>query len=74
MFEGEKNIVFFGGLFIFGSALCGLFLTLWVILIDTSHNIWKIVTPFVFASVVFLLIGYYLMTIGVKKPPPPPKS
>ena len=74
MFEGEKNIVFFGGLFIFGGSLCGLFLTLWVILIDTSHYIWKIVTPFVFASVVFLFIGYYLMTIGVKKPPPPPKS
>ena len=68
MFEGEKTSIFFAGLFIFGSSLFGLFLTLWIILIDTSNFVLKFVTPFVFGSAVFLIIGYYLMLIGVKKP------
>ena len=68
MFEGEKTSIFFAGLFIFGGSLFALFLTLWVILIDTNNFLWKIITPFVFGSAIFLIIGYYLMLTGVKKP------
>ena len=71
MFEGEKTSIFFAGVFIFGCSLFSLFLTLWFILIDTGNWAWKILTPFVFGSVVFLLIGYYLTLIGVRKTPPP---
>jgi len=74
MFEGEKNNIFFAGLFILGASLCILFFTLWFILLDPYSFVWKIFTPVAFASAVFLLIGYYLMTLGVRKPPPPPKS
>lgn len=74
MFEGEKTSIFYTGLFILGGSIFGLFLTLWIIFIDTKNFAWKIVTPFVFGTAVFLIIGYYLMTIGVKKPPPQPKT
>jgi uncharacterized membrane protein YgdD (TMEM256/DUF423 family) len=67
MFEGEKTAIFFTGLFIFGGSLFGLFFTLWFILLDTYRYIWRIATPFAFGSAIFLIIGYYLMLIGVKK-------
>jgi xanthine/uracil permease len=70
MFEGEKTSIFYTGLFILGGSLFSLFLTLWIILIDATSYAWKIVTPFVFGSAVFLVIGYYLMKIGVKREPP----
>jgi xanthine/uracil permease len=70
MFEGEKTTIFYTGLFILGGSLFSLFLTLWIILIDATSYAWKIVTPFVFGSAVFLVIGYYLMKIGVKREPP----
>jgi len=73
MFEGEKNIIFYTGLFILGGALFGLFSTLWVIFIIGYHDAWKYLTPFAFGATVFLVIGYYLMTLGVKKPPLPEK-
>jgi len=75
MFEGEKTAIFYTGLFILGAALFGLFSTLWFIfIIDTYSSAWKILTPFAFGATVFLVIGCYLMTIGVKKPPPPPEE
>ena len=74
MFDGEKTSIFYTGLFILGGSIFGLFLTLWTIFIDTKNFAWKIATPFAFGAAVFLIIGYYLMTIGVKKPPPQPES
>jgi len=74
MFEGEKTTWFYFGLFILGGSLFGLFLTLWFILIDIYRSAWKVLMPFAFGSAVFLIIGYYLMRIGVRKPPPPPES
>lgn len=71
MFEGEKTAIFYTGLFILGGSLFSLFLTLWIILINATSYAWKIVTPFVFGSAVFLIIGYYLMKIGVRREPPP---
>jgi xanthine/uracil permease len=70
MFEGEKTSIFYTGLFILGGSLFCLFLTLWIILMDTTSYAWKIVTPFVFGSAIFLVIGYYLMKIGVRSEPP----
>lgn len=58
MFEGEKTAIFYTGLFVLGGSLFSLFLTLWIILIDTTSYAWKIVTPFAFGSTVFLVIGY----------------
>ncbi len=75
MFEGEKTAIFYTGLFIFGAALFGLFSTLWfMFIIDSYSNAWKILTPFAFGAAVFVVIGFYLMRIGVRKPPPPPKN
>lgn len=68
MFEGEKTAIFYTGLFILGGALFGLFSALWFMLILDLRGSWKILTPFAFGAGVFLVIGYYLMTIGVKKP------
>ncbi len=73
MFEGEKTAIFFTGLFILGASLFGLFTTLWVIIV-ISPSAWKYLTPSAFGATVFLIIGYYLMTIGVKKPPPSPSK
>jgi hypothetical protein len=73
MFEGEKTTIFYTGLFIFGASLFGLFSTLWTVIV-VFHDAWKVITPFAFGAAVFLVIGYYLMTIGVRKPPPPPKE
>ncbi len=73
MFKGEKTAIFYTGLFILGASLIGLFSTLWVIIV-ISPSAWKFMTPFAFGAAVFLIIGYYLMTIGVRKPPPPPKG
>lgn len=70
MFEGEKTVWFYTGLFIFGAALFGLFSTLWGMLIADFSYAWKILTPFAFGSAVFTIIGLYLMISGVKKPPP----
>lgn len=69
MFEGEKTAIFYTGLFILGGALFGLFSALWFMLILNYPSGWKILTPFAFGAGVFLVIGYYLMAIGVKKQP-----
>jgi len=75
MFEGEKTSIFYTGLFILGGALVGLFFALWfMFVIDRSSYVWKILTPFAFGAIVFIIIGYYLMRTGVRKPPPPPES
>ncbi len=74
MFEGEKTAIFYTGLFIFGGSLFGLFSTVWFIFVIDSRSSWKILTPFAFGSAVFMIIGFYLMTIGVRKPPSPPES
>lgn len=72
MFEGEKTAIFYTGIFIFGGALVGLFATLWFIFVLDYGYAWKILTPFAFGSAVFVVIGFYLMNIGVTKPLPPP--
>jgi hypothetical protein len=71
MFDGEKTTIFYLGLFIFGGALVGLFYCLWFMAITAASSLlWKILPPFAFGAIVFMVIGYILMRTGVRKPPP----
>jgi xanthine/uracil permease len=74
MFEGEKTSVFYTGLFIFGGCLFGLFAILWFMFVFDVRNTWRYYTPFVFGFSVFLVIGYLLMRIGVRRQPSAPKG
>jgi xanthine/uracil permease len=68
MFEGEKTRVFWWGLVIFGSALSGLFANFWYIFVFSyGYDYWRFFTPLIFGSIVFLLIGLYMMKSGVRK-------
>ena len=70
MFEGEKTRVFWWGLIIFGLALFSLFTVLWYMLVlnlGYYYASWRYFTPWIFGSVVFLLIGFYMMKSSVKK-------
>jgi xanthine/uracil permease len=68
MFEGEKTRVFWWGLIIFGLAIFGLFATLWYMFIfPFGYDFWRFFTPLIFGSIVFLLIGLYMMKSGVRK-------
>jgi xanthine/uracil permease len=68
MLEGEKTRVFWWGLIIFGLALSGLFATLWYIFIFSYGDYyWRFFAPLIFGSIIFLLIGLYMMKSGVRK-------
>jgi O-antigen/teichoic acid export membrane protein len=70
MFEGKKTSVFWIGLLVLGLASVILFSVLWfTMVLGTPTNIdyyWKILTPPVAGSVVFILIGLYMMKSGTK--------
>jgi hypothetical protein len=57
------------GLVIFGLALFMLFTatSLFMLVIDYDYSSWRYFAPWIFGSVVFLLIGFYMMKSGVKK-------
>jgi xanthine/uracil permease len=67
MFENKKR-VFWWGLIIFGLAISLLFTALWYMFIFSygSDYSWRLFAPLIFSSVVFLLIGLYMMKSGVK--------
>jgi hypothetical protein len=70
MMKGEKTTVFWVGLFILGLASTVLFSTLWYSLVmseDPSYfwN-WFYALPFTVGSVVFMLIGLYMMKSGTE--------
>lgn len=72
MFRGEKIRIFWWGLVIFGLAIVGLFGILWYLFVlDWGSWLyrggWRFSVPWIFGSVVFLLIGLYMMMSGVKK-------
>jgi len=67
--KGERTTVFWTGLFILGFASIALFGTLWysfVLLGDPSY-LWNWALPFTVGSVVFILIGLYLIKAGTEQ-------
>jgi len=73
VFEGEKITVFWIGLIILGFASVGLFGILWMIAIWDRYMdrfvMLKGFVPFIVGSLVFMLIGFYMMKSGIKKTP-----
>lgn len=74
MFEGEKTLIFWIGLIIFGLAAVGLFAIIWTIAVWYPYgtdpwNALKGIVPFIVGGVVFIFIGWYMMKSGVKKQP-----
>jgi putative Mn2+ efflux pump MntP len=76
VFEGEKTTIFWIGLIIFGLSLVSLFTSVWYPF--AFYNIyppyygyygytWKYIAPWIFGSLVFLYIGWYMMKSGTKK-------
>ena len=73
MFEGEKTFVFWIGLVILGLASVGLFGIIWFNTIPYPPYMLKepleVQVPFIVGTVVFILIGLYMMKSGVKEKP-----
>jgi putative Mn2+ efflux pump MntP len=71
MFEGKKTSVFWIGLLVLVLASVILFSLLWYVLVlfaplNIGSYTWKYLTPPVIGSVVFILIGLYMMKSGTK--------
>jgi hypothetical protein len=68
MFEGEKTAVFWVGLTILGLALAVLFSTIWYFLISSRdifyYRNWLYIVPQIVGSIIFMLIGLYMMKSG----------
>lgn len=75
MFKGGKSLVFWVGLLIVGVAAISLFWSVWYPLVIytnypwSTYSAWKNYVPMMFAGVVFLVIGFYMMKSGVKQTP-----
>jgi putative Mn2+ efflux pump MntP len=72
MFESEKTCVFWLGLIILGLASIALFSISWYTILTAQPYVnidyyWKLLVPPVVGSVVFILIGLYMMKSGTKK-------
>lgn len=70
MFKGEKTRVFWWGLLILGISVVELFTVFWYTFVTWSpygYIGWRALGPPIFGGVVFLFIGLYMMSSGVKK-------
>jgi uncharacterized RDD family membrane protein YckC len=72
MFEGKKTSVFWIGLLVLMLASVILFSLLWYVMVvfaplNIGSYTWKYLTPPVAGSIVFILIGFYMMKSGTKK-------
>jgi len=72
MFAGEKTFVFWLGLIILGLASVALFSLSWYTILAAQPYVnidyyWKLLVPPVVATIVFILIGLYMMKSGAKK-------
>jgi putative Mn2+ efflux pump MntP len=68
MFEGEKTSIFWLGLIILGLASVALFSTLYyTIAFFSPYADYRFLVPPIIGSVVFILIGLYMMKSGTKK-------
>lgn len=73
MFKGEKTIVFWLGLIILGCASVLLFSIIWFNALFTTRFLGvlggptiEFQVPFIVGSIVFILIGLYMMKSGVR--------
>jgi hypothetical protein len=77
MYEGEKTWVFWLGLIILALASVGLFSIVWYVAqLSSPYNVtanyyWNALVPPIIGTVVFILIGLYMMKSGVKQTPLP---
>ena len=70
MFEGEKTFVFWLGLIILALASIVLFSECWYTTITLQPDVnidYRFLVPPVIGTVVFILIGLYMMMSGTKK-------
>jgi len=74
MLQGEKTKIFWIGLIIFGISLVVLFASVWYPFSYYGaysayywYFAWRSVAPWIFGSLVFLVIGGYMMKSGAKK-------
>jgi putative Mn2+ efflux pump MntP len=72
MFDGKKTSVFWIGLLVLVLASVILFSLLWYVLVlfaplNIGSYTWKYLTPLVAGSVIFILIGLYMMKSGTEK-------
>jgi putative Mn2+ efflux pump MntP len=72
MFEGEKTYVFWLGLIILSLASIALFSISWYTILTAQPYVnidyyWKLLVPPVVGTIVFILIGLYMMKSGTKK-------
>lgn len=71
MFEGEKTLVFWIGLILLALALVSLFGIFWMVTVvmypADRIEFLKGLVPLIVGSVVFILIGLYMMKSGVEK-------
>jgi len=75
MFEGEKTYLFWLGLIILGLASIALFSISWYTILTiltaqpyvNNDYYWKSMVPPVVGTIVFILIGLYMMKSGTKK-------
>ena len=70
MFKGKKTFVFWFGLLIVGLASVILFSLLWYIIMlgqpSQLDYYWKTFVPPIVGSVVFIMIGWFMMESGTK--------
>lgn len=73
VFKGEKTSVFWAGLIILGLASVALFSIIWFKTLEAiRRHIYylpdlRYEVPFIVATVVFILIGLYMMKSGVRR-------
>jgi di/tricarboxylate transporter len=66
MLKGRKTIIFWSGLIFCALSVCVLFAILWYNYVLNWFS-WGYMMPFIFGSIVFLLVGLYMMISGVEK-------
>ena len=66
MFEGAKTFIFWIGLIILALASTLLFTILWYTAVNPYTQWWKYTVPPVIGSIIFILIGFYMMKSGIE--------
>jgi len=69
MFVGEKTDIFWAGLIILAAASVTLFAIVWfnAVIVPYSRLDVEYQVPFIVGAVVFIIVGLYMMTSGIRK-------